>query len=70
MPSSSARFRTRIQGNTITGTFREPRNGVQKFATYVPSAPVDEQLMPMLIKNVDRSMPGRRKRASISAASS
>ncbi len=44
----------RIQGNTITGTFREPRNGVQKFATYVPSAPVDEQLMPLLIKNVDR----------------
>ena len=44
----------RIQGNTITGTFREPRNGVQKFATYVPSAPADEQLMPMLIKNVDR----------------
>jgi cell division protease FtsH len=44
----------RIQGNTITGTFREPRNGVQKFATYVPTAPVDEQLMPMLIKNVDR----------------
>jgi cell division protease FtsH len=44
----------RIQGNTITGTFREPRNGVQKFATYVPNAPVDEQLMPMLIKNVDR----------------
>jgi cell division protease FtsH len=44
----------RIQGNTITGTFREPRNGMQKFATYVPSAPVDEQLMPMLIKNVDR----------------
>jgi len=44
----------RIQGNTITGTFREPRNGVQKFATYVPSTPVDEQLMPMLIKNVDR----------------
>ena len=44
----------RIQGNTVTGTFREPRNGVQKFATYVPSAPVDEQLMPMLIKNVDR----------------
>ncbi len=33
----------RIQGNTITGTFREPRNGVQKFATYVPSAPVDER---------------------------
>jgi cell division protease FtsH len=44
----------RIQGNTITGTFREPRNGVTKFATYVPSTPVDEQLMPMLIKNVDR----------------
>ncbi|HYR67873.1 MAG TPA: ATP-dependent zinc metalloprotease FtsH [Reyranella sp.] len=44
----------RIQGNTISGTFREPRNGIQKFATYVPSAPVDEQLMPMLIKNVDR----------------
>lgn len=44
----------RIQGNTITGTFREPRNGVQKFATYVPSTPVDEQLMPLLIKNVDR----------------
>ena len=44
----------RIQGNTITGTFREPRNGVQKFATYVPSTPPDEQLMPMLIKNVDR----------------
>src|SRR5262249_36579282 len=44
----------RIQGNTITGTFREPRNGVQKFATYVPSTPVDEQLMPMLVKNVDR----------------
>ena len=44
----------RISGNTITGTFREPRNGVQKFSTYVPSTPVDEQLMPMLIKNVDR----------------
>ncbi|MFO1082609.1 MAG: ATP-dependent zinc metalloprotease FtsH [Reyranellaceae bacterium] len=44
----------RIQGNTISGTFREPRNGVTKFATYVPSTPVDEQLMPMLIKNVDR----------------
>ncbi|MDP2331163.1 MAG: ATP-dependent zinc metalloprotease FtsH [Reyranella sp.] len=44
----------RIQGNTITGTFREPRNGVQKFSTYVPSTPPDEQLMPMLIKNVDR----------------
>ncbi|MCA0302622.1 MAG: ATP-dependent zinc metalloprotease FtsH [Proteobacteria bacterium] len=44
----------RIQGNTITGTFREPRNGVQKFSTYVPSTPVDEQLMPLLMKNVDR----------------
>jgi cell division protease FtsH len=44
----------RIQGNTITGTFREPRSGVQKFSTYVPSTPPDEQLMPMLIKNVDR----------------
>ncbi len=44
----------RIQGNTITGTFREPRNGMQKFATYAPSTPPDEQLMPMLIKNVDR----------------
>jgi cell division protease FtsH len=44
----------RIQGNTISGTFREPRNGVQKFSTYVPSTPPDEQLMPMLIKNVDR----------------
>lgn len=44
----------RIQGNTITGTFREPRNGVQKFATYAPSTPPDEQLMPLLIKNVDR----------------
>ncbi len=44
----------RIQGNTITGTFREPRNGVQKFATYAPSTPPDEQLMPMMIKNVDR----------------
>jgi cell division protease FtsH len=44
----------RISGNTISGTFREPRNGVQKFATYVPSTPPDEQLMPMLIKNVDR----------------
>jgi cell division protease FtsH len=44
----------RISGNTITGTFREPRNGVQKFATYVPSTPPDEQLMPLLIKNVDR----------------
>ncbi len=44
----------RIQGNTITGTFREPRNGLQKFATYAPSTPPDEQLMPMLIKNVDR----------------
>ena len=44
----------RIQGNTITGTFREPRNGVQKFSTYVPSTPPDEALMPMLIKNVDR----------------
>ena len=31
----------RIQGNTITGTFREPRNGVQKFSTYVPSTPPD-----------------------------
>jgi cell division protease FtsH len=27
---------------------------VQKFATYVPNSPPDEQLMPMLIKNVDR----------------
>ena len=44
----------RISGNTISGTFREPRNGVQKFATYVPSTPPDEALMPMLIKNVDR----------------
>jgi cell division protease FtsH len=44
----------RIQGNTISGTFREPRNGVQKFSTYVPSTPPDETLMPMLIKNVDR----------------
>jgi len=44
----------RISGNTITGTFREPRNGVQKFATYAPSTPPDEQLMPNLIKNVDR----------------
>jgi cell division protease FtsH len=44
----------RISGNTITGTFREPRNGVQKFSTYVPSSPPDEQLMPMLIKNVDK----------------
>ncbi|WP_428658721.1 ATP-dependent zinc metalloprotease FtsH [Reyranella sp.] len=44
----------RISGNTISGTFREPRNGVQKFATYVPSTPPDETLMPMLIKNVDR----------------
>ncbi len=44
----------RIQGNTVTGTFREPKNGVQKFSTYVPSSPPDEQLMPMLIKNVDR----------------
>jgi cell division protease FtsH len=44
----------RIQGNTINGTFREPRNGVQKFSTYAPSTPPDDQLMPMLIKNVDR----------------
>ncbi len=44
----------RISGNTITGTFREPRNGMQKFSTYAPSTPPDEQLMPMLIKNVDR----------------
>jgi len=44
----------RISGNTITGTFREPRNGVQKFSTYAPSTPPDEQLMPNLIKNVDR----------------
>jgi cell division protease FtsH len=44
----------RIQGNTINGTFREPRSGVQKFSTYVPSTPPDEQLMPLLIKNVDR----------------
>ena len=44
----------RIQGNTITGTFREPRNGIQKFSTYAPSTPPDDQLMPMLIKNVDR----------------
>ena len=44
----------RIQGNTINGTFREPRNGLQKFSTYAPSTPPDDQLMPMLIKNVDR----------------
>ena len=44
----------RIQGNTINGTFREPRNGIQKFSTYAPSTPPDDQLMPMLIKNVDR----------------
>ena len=44
----------RISGNTISGTFREPRNGVQKFSTYAPSTPPDEQLMPLLIKNVDR----------------
>jgi cell division protease FtsH len=44
----------RIQGNTISGTFREPRNGIQKFSTYAPSTPPDDQLMPMLIKNVDR----------------
>jgi cell division protease FtsH len=44
----------RISGNTITGTFREPRNGNAKFATYAPSTPPDEQLMPNLIKNVDR----------------
>ena len=44
----------RISGNTITGTFREPRNGIQKFSTYAPSTPPDEQLMPNLIKNVDR----------------
>jgi cell division protease FtsH len=44
----------RISGNTITGTFREPRNGMQKFSTYAPSTPPDEQLMPNLIKNVDR----------------
>ncbi|CAN5339823.1 ATP-dependent zinc metalloprotease FtsH [soil metagenome] len=44
----------RISGNTISGTFREPRNGVQKFSTYAPSTPPDEALMPMLIKNVDR----------------
>jgi len=44
----------RISGNTITGTFREPRNGVQKFATYQPSTPPDEQLMANMIKNVDR----------------
>jgi len=44
----------RISGNTITGTFREPRNGAQKFSTYAPSTPPDEQLMPNLIKNVDR----------------
>ena len=44
----------RIQGNTISGTFREPRNGVQKFSTYQPGSPPDEQLMAMMIKNVDR----------------
>jgi cell division protease FtsH len=44
----------RISGNTITGSFREPRNGIQKFSTYAPSTPPDEQLMPNLIKNVDR----------------
>src|SRR5207342_978211 len=44
----------RISGNTISGTFREPRNGAQKFSTYAPSTPPDEQLMPLLIKNVDR----------------
>jgi cell division protease FtsH len=44
----------RISGNNITGTFREPRNNSQKFATYVPSNPPDEQLMAMMLKNVDR----------------
>ncbi|MBS0525525.1 MAG: ATP-dependent zinc metalloprotease FtsH [Proteobacteria bacterium] len=44
----------RISGNSITGTYREPRNGMQKFATYAPPNPPDEQLMPMLLKNVDR----------------
>jgi cell division protease FtsH len=44
----------RISGNNITGSFREPRNGMQKFTTYAPSTPPDEQLMPNLIKNVDR----------------
>jgi cell division protease FtsH len=40
-----------IRGNTVTGTFRELRNGIQKFSTY---APADDTLMPLLIKNVDR----------------
>jgi cell division protease FtsH len=44
----------RISGNSITGTYREPRNGTQKFATYAPPNPPDEQLMPMLLKNVDK----------------
>ena len=35
----------RISGNSITGTYREPRNGAQKFATYAPPNPPDEQLM-------------------------
>jgi cell division protease FtsH len=44
----------RISGNSISGTYREPRNNSQKFSTYAPSTPPDEQLMPLLIKNVDR----------------
>ncbi|MBM3643532.1 MAG: ATP-dependent metallopeptidase FtsH/Yme1/Tma family protein [Alphaproteobacteria bacterium] len=41
----------RIQGNTITGTFREPRNGISRFGTY---APADDTLMARLIDKVDR----------------
>jgi cell division protease FtsH len=42
----------RIQGNIITGTFREPRNGVQRFSTYTPAA--DGSLMDRVINKVDR----------------
>ena len=42
----------RVQGNIVTGTFREPRNGVQRFSTYTPAA--DGALMDRVINKVDR----------------
>ena len=42
----------RVQGNILTGTFREPRNGVQRFTTYTPAA--DGALMDRITNKVDR----------------
>ena len=42
----------RIQGNIITGTFREPRNGQQRFSTYTPAP--DAALMDRIASKVDK----------------